>query len=150
MPDSKPAATDHSDTLLWGCIIAAVIVLATAIGFAIAAIPETGNWNESGTRGDWFGGHIASGGSLAGSLLFFAALWLQRRDLQLQREELTRTREEMAEARKVHDAQRVQLEEQSRLARKQIVVQGIFEILKLRDQAAYEYEKTRTGPMRRY
>lgn len=43
---------------------------------------EQANWDERGVRGDFWGGHIASGASLAGSFLLFAAIMFQRVDLR--------------------------------------------------------------------
>ena len=101
--------------LAWAAVFVAIAILAVTVGVARVDYTETAtgdSWTNPGIRGDFWGGHFAAGGALAGTLLLFAAVLMQRAELRLQREELRLQREEMAKARIVAKQQAEALEEQ--------------------------------------
>lgn len=53
------------------------------------------NWNalKPGVLGDFWGGHLGAASGLAGTFFFFAALLMQRKELELQRKELRESRQ---------------------------------------------------------
>ena len=87
---------------------------------------RTDDWAQRGSRGDFWGGHIAAGASVAGTLLFFAALTLQRVELEQQRTELSAMRE-------VH-------EKQHELADQQALFSRIEKVARYRDELYARYQ----------
>lgn len=91
-------------------LFAAVGMTAVGIVFAAATFLTHSSWDERGTVGDFFGGHLAGFGNLASFFVVFAALILQTRELAMQRHALVLQRDEMKEQRAELAAQTVQLE----------------------------------------
>jgi len=113
--------------------------------YGINGKPDLG---ATGQIGDFIGGVVGSLWALAGVLLFYQALVMQKRELRLQREEIKMQREEMAMQREVMDLQRKEMAQQGeelKLQREESVENRIMnlahyqtnifeaEILKLKD-----------------
>jgi len=123
------------------------VVVLVGIGFLVASWVQGADWQERGQRGDQFGGHLSAAGSIAGAILLFVAILLQRdsireqakavnmqrEELELQREELAATRKEMEQARQVHEGQREALVRQVMVASEAATISQIIEALKFRN-----------------
>ena len=115
----------------WLLIGFAFVVILVGIGLLIYNWPGE-SVEQAGQRGDFFGGHLAAAGSLAGALLFFVAILLQRDELAAQRAELKLTREEMERARDVTTVQADELKKQTKIAQKAAMVSSIIQIVRMR------------------
>jgi hypothetical protein len=84
-----------SERSMWACVLIAGGIFLGIVGLAAYdwwATTGHPDWESPGIRGDFFGGHLAAAAGIAGTVLFFGALMLQRRELQLQRRELEQGR----------------------------------------------------------
>lgn len=111
-------------------------------------------WQIRAQRGDFWGGHLGVTSSFAGTLLFFAALLLQSRELSEQRKQLGLQREDSADSRRILQAQTEQLERQAAIAeeqatssRKHTTIDAIVRLsefrLSLEARAEVLYDRTR-------
>ena len=90
-------SSDHSEAPPWvtyticlGLVVIAIALVAYSVVLIRTRYPTTNTqeaWQIAGTQGDFTGGHIAAGASLAGTFLFLAALLLQSADLRNQRKQ---------------------------------------------------------------
>ncbi len=103
-----------------GSTIAIVIGALFFVGGAIIFINQDSNLEQYGAFGEFFGGIIGSFWSLAGVLLFYAALKtqakefiIQRQQLELQRDELKLQRNELKLQRYETELQRKEFERQT-------------------------------------
>ena len=90
--------------------------------------PFDGNWPLAANKGDFWGGHLASGCAIASVFLFFMAILLQRDELREQRKELELTVEEMRQNRAI-------AETHLELARESAAVTQILECARLQFEA---------------
>ncbi len=72
---------------------------------------DEGEWAIRGTRGDFWGGHLAPMASFFGVLLMFIALLLQKEELRYQREDLALSFKEQQQSRKAAQAQAESLDQ---------------------------------------
>lgn len=125
-------------SVLFLYIVPSLLVLAAvslSIVTPILDYPLEGKWEEAAWKGDFWGGHLASGCTAAGVFLFFLAIMLQREELKSQREELELTRDEMRQSRGV-------AETQLQLARESAVVTQILECARLQFEAETSRDTT--------
>ncbi|MFH1749270.1 MAG: hypothetical protein ABIG44_19740 [Planctomycetota bacterium] len=136
---------ESSKWLVWACVVVALVVLAAAAGITVYdwyTTSKHSGWADPGIRGDFLGGHLGPAAAMAGTVLFFAALLLQGRELQLQRHELKQGREVAeaqaealrAQARMLRD-QNEQLRLQNQLSQRRDDVQFVIALAKLSTDA---------------
>lgn len=104
------------------CIWLAVVLVVAGIGLLVFDLVQTKNstdWGSPGIRGDFYGGHLAAASGLAGTLLFFAALLLQARELGFQREQLGLQLDEFKQSREAAEQQTMMLGQQTGVLRQQ-------------------------------
>jgi hypothetical protein len=114
--------------LIVGAILMSIIT-------TIVYYPWDGNWEVAAWAGDFWGGNLASGCTLAGVLLFFLAIMLQGQEIKGQREEIQLSRAEMRQTREV-------AETQLQLARESSAVMQILECARLQFEAETSRDET--------
>lgn len=62
-------------------------------------------WNLAASKGDFWGGHLASGGSIAGVFLLLVTILMQREQLKAQSETIERSQRETQKALAISEAQ---------------------------------------------
>lgn len=107
--------------VMWLCGALAALSLVVAIVLLFYTQQCAFDWGEAGARGDWLGGHIGAAAALAGALLFFGALWMQRR-------ELIETREVAREQAEALRSQTAELEKQNRFAANRERTQWVLDV----------------------
>lgn len=136
--------------MAWAFVLSVIAGSAAILGtFVLIAIDlrSGSTWQERGTMGDFYGGHIAAGGSLAGTFFFVAALLMQGRELNLQRQELAASRREMIESRKAYEAQEVQLRRQVEIADKTAIISRYLELIRIKDDMSKRHKAERAPYM---
>lgn len=106
---------------VWGFVIFAGILLLAGIALTIYDGSETSthiDWESPGIRGDFYGGHLAAASALAGTLLLFSAVLMQRNELKLQRIELSESRKVAAEQARALERQVEELQKQNKIVRR--------------------------------
>lgn len=120
------------------CVLGFLALMSGAIFTFAFEFRDTTDWAQLGQRGDFYGGHIGATSSLAGSLLLFAAILFQARELQLQREQLKLQSEEMRQAIDIYEKQAAQIKEQTHIAQQQSVFSQILELATFKFRLAEE------------
>lgn len=122
-PDSESIESKGWGTAPWICIVLAVLFLAAGGYAAYRDRPGSSTkeaWGNAGARGDYWGGHFAAASGLAGTLILFAALLLQGKELKLQRKELRDSREVAEQQAEALDEQTDELKAQNDNLKRQI------------------------------
>jgi len=135
-----------------GAITASIAI--TALDFPAASSARPGDWSEGGQRGDFWGGHVASGASLAGTMFFLLALLLQSRELRAQGKQLAATQEfqkqQADSTQKLSEnaaAQARALEVQSRLAWEGTVTALVTQAVRLRQEYEVHRQTANQGAL---
>jgi hypothetical protein len=118
-------------------------ILTAAMALAASVVWLLWSWRTSvapNESGDWVGGHIGVGVGAAGTVLFFAALLMQREELQLQRKELRRAREIAA-------LQEKHAEEQVQIARAESARRALGQLLEARIDLSTDWSPQMTGDL---
>lgn len=119
------------ERIAWISLVLAILSLAASIylTYTDRAIMSDGQEAiaNAGARGDFWGGHIGAGASLAGTFFFFSALMLQQEELRAQRQELKAARE-------IASRQEKTLRRQNEIAEKNATVSRLFTLRDERDR----------------
>ena len=86
---------DESKPRLWPWVVGSFVPIIVASLFVLGQWKSGLEAQERALIGDWLGGTVAVGVAFAGTVLFFGALYLQRKELEFQRKELAETRAAM-------------------------------------------------------
>jgi hypothetical protein len=116
--------------------VAGAIVM---LGLAVTVYDANATWkaqgsrwdSDPGIRGDFWGGHLAAASGLAGAVLMFGALGLQRYELSLQREDLKVQQTEFKKAREEAERQANAMEGQLAHAKRQAEAEEYAATLRL-------------------
>lgn len=122
---SNEKARDEKPFPVWVIVLLATMgfVLACCVGWwawsvLVEVNQETGevnyHWTDLGASGDYLAGWVAAATGLAGTILFFGALLVQRRELRIQHRQLREYREVAAEQKDAMRAQVAQMERQGK------------------------------------
>lgn len=118
MPENRSNKIEWN---VWVFVIFAGILLLAGIALTFYDFSETSthiDWESPGIRGDFYGGHLAAASALAGTLLLFSAVLMQRNELKLQRIELSESRKVAAEQARALEEQVEVLQKQNTIVRR--------------------------------
>jgi hypothetical protein len=105
-------------------IALALLIIPTFLLVMYLDRPSVDGWASAGQRGDFIGGHLSAAASLTAAGLFFVAILLQRDELREQRNELKLSRE-------IANKQAKEMEQQTLIAERSVVITQILEIYQL-------------------